>query len=279
MAQYKTGTKARLKRQRTEQAIALAMQGRWEEAVEVNRDIIEVFPTDVDAHNRLGKALTELGRYDGARASYERALENDPNSTIAQRNLARLSHLKEGQFMISEGHPKLGPHVFVEESGKTCLTELHQPAPREVLARMTSGDQVYLRVGSNGLIVENVRGEYLGRLEHKLEMRLMKLMEGGNRYSSAIASITGSDGKVIIRETFRHPSQAGRASFPSREADGFRSYVKESLIRYGLEEEEGSEEVDDNSDWEEESEEDVHEGFSLIEDLGGAVLDHDQDEV
>ncbi len=278
MAQYKTGTKARLKRQRTEQAIALAMQGRWEEAVEVNKDVIEVFPTDVDARNRLGKALAELGRYDEARTSYEQTLEIDPNNAIAQRNLARLSHLKEGQSMISEGHPKLGPHVFVEESGKTCLTELHQPAPREVLARMASGDQVYLRASGNSLIVENVRGEYLGRLEHKLGIRLVKLIEGGNRYSAVIASITGNDARVIVREIFKHPAQAGRASFPSRASDGFRSYVKETILRYGLDEEEGSEETDETSSWEEDSEEDVHEGFSLIQDLGEAVLEHDQDE-
>ena len=55
--------KARLRRQRTELAINLAMQSRWEEAVRVNQSILEVYPTDADAHNRLGKALTELGQY------------------------------------------------------------------------------------------------------------------------------------------------------------------------------------------------------------------------
>jgi len=274
MVQYQTGGKARLKRQRTDQAIALAMQSRWEEAVEVNRSIIEVFPTDVDAHNRLGKALTELGCYDEARENYSRALEIDPNNTIAQKNLARLSDLEEGQFMLSGGHPKLDPHVFVAETGKTGLTDLHQPAPREVLARMTSGDQVYLRASGNSLIVENVRGEYLGRLEPKLGMRLIKLMKGGNRYAAAIASLAGNQGKVIIREVFKHPSQAGRASFPSREADGFRPYVRESLIRYGLEDDELAEEVGDGSDWDDEVES-VHDGFFLLE---SSSSDRDEDE-
>ena len=45
------------------EAIALAMQGRWEEAVAANRAILELFPEDVDAYNRLGSALMELGEY------------------------------------------------------------------------------------------------------------------------------------------------------------------------------------------------------------------------
>ena len=50
------------RQQRTQHAIQLAMQGQWQEAAAVNRAIIAVFPNDVDAYNRLGKALTELGR-------------------------------------------------------------------------------------------------------------------------------------------------------------------------------------------------------------------------
>jgi hypothetical protein len=139
---------------------------------------------------------------------------------------------------------------------------------------MTSGDQVYLRASGNTLIVENIRGEYLGKVEPKLGVRLVKLMEGGNRYAAAIASLAGTQGKLIIKEIFQHPSQAGRASFPSREDDGFRPYIRESLIRYGLEGDEVADE-EDGSEWGEE-EESLHDGFSLLE---SDSADHDKDEV
>jgi len=45
-----------------EEAVQLAVEGRWEEAVDLNRYIIENFGADEGAQNRLGKALTELGR-------------------------------------------------------------------------------------------------------------------------------------------------------------------------------------------------------------------------
>ncbi len=54
---------ARLRRKASQEAIALAMQSRWQEAVVVNNGIIESFPTDVDAYNRLGRAYTELGQF------------------------------------------------------------------------------------------------------------------------------------------------------------------------------------------------------------------------
>ena len=65
----------RLRRQSSKQAIALAMQGRWREAVAVNKSLIESFPSDVDAYNRLGRAYMELGEYSQAREAYQQALE------------------------------------------------------------------------------------------------------------------------------------------------------------------------------------------------------------
>jgi len=46
------------------------MQNRWEEAIEANKSLIESFPTDVDAYNRLGRALMELSRYSDAKEVY-----------------------------------------------------------------------------------------------------------------------------------------------------------------------------------------------------------------
>jgi hypothetical protein len=50
----------RTARRQAEQARALAVAGRWEDAAQLNREILQNFPRDIDALNRLGKALTEL---------------------------------------------------------------------------------------------------------------------------------------------------------------------------------------------------------------------------
>ncbi|MBI4302530.1 MAG: tetratricopeptide repeat protein [Chloroflexi bacterium] len=254
MRYYRAADMAKLKRQRTELAINLAMQSRWDEAVLANRSILRLFPTDVDAYNRLGKALTELGYYTQARDAYRRALETDSTNTIAKRNLERLALLTE-EIAPLDVSQRVDPRLFVEETGKTTVTPLHQLAPKEVLARVTPGDPVYLKPRGRALVVEDSRGQYLGQIESKLGLRLIRLIEGGNQYEAAIAGSGDNGGRVIIREVFQHPSQAGRISFPPKGADGFRPYVKERLVRH--EEEEGTEgakeeeEEDYSSYWEE----------------------------
>ena len=73
-----------------EEAIALAREGRWNEAIDVNKDIIKMFPSDTDALKRLGKALMELQRYLSAKEAYSRALEIDPSDPIARKMLKEL---------------------------------------------------------------------------------------------------------------------------------------------------------------------------------------------
>src|SRR5687767_8070705 len=90
---YQTDDRARVRRQRADQAIRLAMESKWEEAAQLNRQILSHFPNDTDAYNRLGKALTELGRYGEARAAYGRTLELDSANSIAKKNMSRLQTL------------------------------------------------------------------------------------------------------------------------------------------------------------------------------------------
>ena len=241
--------RTRIRRQRAEQAIQLAMQGQWEAAAKVNRIIIDVFPNDVDAYNRLGKACTELGRFADAREAYGKTLGLDPHNSIAQKNLARLAGLGEAAAPRAEAGTKLSPQLFISETGKTGVTGLVRPAA-EVAARLTAGDEVFLRRQNSTLFVENAQGDYLGEVEPKLSLRLIKLIDGGNQYAAAIATLARDDVRIIIKETYQHPSQAGKLSFPATTGEPFRPYIKEGLVRTDADEEEESfEEGEETEDW------------------------------
>jgi len=242
MVFYQLSEKAKLRRQRTNEAIALAMQSQWDEAIAVNKSIIEIFPDDADAYNRLGKALTQLGRYAEARDAYSHALEIEPNNGIAKKNIDRLAHLREAEAEPRNGR-QVSSHLFIEETGKADVADLYRLAPRKVLVKIAAGDPVHLEAKGQSLTVESVDGEYIGEVEPRLGLRLIKLVQGGNRYTAAIVGVGEKGGKVMIKEVFQHPSQAGRPSFPARAADGFRPYVKDSMMKYEREDdEEGLEE-------------------------------------
>ena len=216
VAYQQTEDKVKTKQERTKAAIALAMQGRWTEAVAVNRSLIDDFPGDLESHNRMGRALTELGRIDEAREAFRRVLEVSPHNTIARKNLDRLEQLGDDLPRHQPTHRR-ATQAFIGESGKTLVTSLVNVAPPKTLARLTPGDDVNLElVGRRLNVTDEASGEELGQIESKTASRIKRLMSGGNRYAATVKSVDDRAVTIIIREVYKHPSQAGIVSFPSK---------------------------------------------------------------
>jgi hypothetical protein len=268
---YQEDQRGKLRRQTSRQAIALAMEGRWQESIIINQGILEHFPNDVDAHNRLGKAYVELGDYAKAKEVYNRALHLDQYNVIARKNLQRLAHLGDTSPVTTENNAeKAEPQIFIEEIGKAGVLNLYQIAPAERLVTMMAGDKVVLKLQGASLAVENVRGAYLGLVPSKQGQRLIKLMAGGNKYTAAIVTANEKAISVIIRETYQDPSQIDQVSFPGRRLEEIQPYVSDRVFRPEYEEveelgegtafedgvessEEAVEDVEEDKEWEQEA--------------------------
>jgi len=219
---YHEEEQLKLKRLNSKQAIALAMQGKWQEAIETNESILELFPDDVDAYNRLGRAHMEKGEYTQAQKAYERSLHLDAYNAITKKNLLRLSQLKEIKKNPKEHVHTVEPH-FIEEAGKSGVVILQRLASPKTLARLVAGDKIALKVDITNLVAKTTIGEYIGTVEPRHAQRLIKLMKGGNKYSAAIISSDGNKVTIIIRETYAHPSLVGQPSFPPRWVESIRT--------------------------------------------------------
>jgi tetratricopeptide (TPR) repeat protein len=230
---------ARFKEQRSKEAIDLAMQARWQEAVDVNKEIIGSFPEDVDSYNRLGRAYMELGEYAQAKEAYSQSVRLAPYNAIANRNLRRLEDLRESEKTEIETD-KVEPHQFIEEIGKAGVVMLTDLAPKEKRASVVAGDKAVLKVDGSYLVLENSRGEYLGRVEPKHALRLVRLMLGGNQYSAVVVRSNADGMTVMVRETFQHPNHAGKLSFPPKGMEEFRPYASDRLLRLEAEDEDES---------------------------------------
>jgi len=249
MATFPTEDRLRQKRSKSEQAISLAMKNRWDEAAQINREILDVFPNEVDAYNRLGKALTELGRYADARDAYAQAVKLDPLNGIATKNLQRLGKLATEGSAAPAPSP-VDPRLFIEESGKTTLTQLTDVRRTEAAAKLSAGDQLQLARHGNQVVVTDTAGTEIGRIEPKLEQDLMRLLDLGNQYSVFVTAANEQLVHVIIRETHRAAAMGNRPSFRPTAAQEVRAYTREGAPRYELEEED--EEDDELGDDEEE---------------------------
>ena len=269
----KTDTSEHLKprSQYAEDAVQLAIGGKWDEAVKLNRFIIDNFGADEETQNRLGKALSELGKLKEAKASYEVALKLNPMNSIAKKNAARINallHQKEG---LKVGGVRVDLNLFVEEMGKTVITTVDSPPSVDICSKVAAGDVAELRIDGDSIQVETSRGVRIGSLEAKLARRLIKFMRGGNRYQAGVTSCDGNTVKLIVRETYQDPRFAGKPSFPmrrKREVE-FRPYTKESLLARDVEA--FGEEEEEEPLVEAAASDDIEEGMHAVEDEGEAL--------
>jgi tetratricopeptide (TPR) repeat protein len=228
-----TGEHIKPRSQYVEDAIQLAMESKWEEAVELNQFILENFGPEDQAYNRLGKALTELGRLEEARDQYEKSLKLNPFNTVAKKNRSKLEVLIQHKDDIKTGVTRVDLNLFVEEMGKTVITQLEAVEDPAVCDKVVAGDIAELSVAGDAITVTTLRGIHLGQLEPKMARRLIKFMQGGNRYQAGVTNCDGGLVRVIVRETYQDPKFAGKPSFPMRAKRevAFRPYARESLIR------------------------------------------------
>jgi len=116
-------------KQLAEKAISLASEGRWNDAAELNRNIIKMFPVDINALKRLGKALTESQQYVSAKEAYSRSLEIDMYDPVAKRISKELlqkcpddsgiSRIEGGRYrIVSRGSELWILAIFTDDAGE-----------------------------------------------------------------------------------------------------------------------------------------------------------------
>lgn len=240
----------RLKRQLADQAIAQASAAQWADAAETNRRLLEL-GSDVEAENRLAKALWELGELAAAREHYQKALALDPTNRIAERNIERLKVLliEAGEKTVPANPGSKAPvSIFVEETGKTGFAHLTNLARPAELAQVNPGDLVELVPEANRLIAIS-NGVRIGVVEPRVAARLLKLLADGNKYLAGVTSLGDRDVRLIIREVFQDPRNYGKVSFPTAaKSTDLRPYTKGTLVR---EDEELEEDLEDDVEDEE----------------------------
>ena len=233
MNNYGAEDKEKARKDRAKKAVALAMKSEWEAAAALNQSILKDFAEDLEAYNRLGKALSELGHNAKAREAFQRALEISPHNTIARKNLGRLSRLgDESPTAGSTG--SVTPDLFIEESGKAALTSLINLGSPDVLLKLAPGHALQPQVNGGGLKVVSASGDYVGQVEPRIASRLTRLIKGGNRYKTTVTSVGEGEVVIIIREAYKDPSQAGVVSFPSRGGVGYGVYLPSALLSYDV---------------------------------------------
>jgi hypothetical protein len=214
-----------------EEAIQAALESRWQDALAINRALVERHGGVEETFNRIGKALTELGEHQAALDAYSQALQINSENVIAQKNVRKLRLLLETREKIAGAKGAIDVDLFAEEPGKSALTVLNPPKSGVVIV-VAPGEVVELHLQDGGLQAQTTAGVVLGDVDSKIARRLVPLISTGNRYTAVVARAEESQIEIIIREAFQSTENARKSSFPvSRQRrEEFRPYAKESLL-------------------------------------------------
>ena len=166
-------------------AIEEALKGNYQQAIELNRQILKENPDDIEALNRLAFALTEKGLTSQAKKIYNKVLSLNKFNPIAIKNLKRLqlvksSKKKEGDHEVKEQANR--SILFLEEVGKTKVVTLIHLAEAKLLSNLHPTNTVNLIPRRRGVAATTNSGEYIGALPDDIARRLYTLMKGGNIY-------------------------------------------------------------------------------------------------
>ncbi len=203
-------------------AISAALAGNWEEALKINQAILSQQPDNLSALNRLAKAHLELGQITKARSAAKKVLAKDPKNKIATKTLEKTTKsTKTTTIKNTKKGTHQDPQAFLEEPGKTRLVNLINLGDKRVLANLDSGDEVALVAHKRRVSINNLDGNYVGRLPDDLAAHLRKLIRFGNEYSALIKSLENHKVQIFIREVKRGEKVKQVASFPTEKV----SYV------------------------------------------------------
>ena len=216
---------------KSRQAAELAMQGKWSVAVKLNKEIVCHYPDNVDAFNRLGKSLLEMGLVKEAIESFQDAVKLSPNNPIATKNLQNLRTIdSSNNYKNYKKKSAAWPQSANEEYGKVAVVELVNKTNNKVLDALVNGEEIEFAIIDKIIKAISSNGTRLGQVEPKLGARISKLIKAGNIYKAFIKKRGGNSVNLLIREVYQHPSQIGVVSFPNiGSANSFDNHLYEKL--------------------------------------------------
>ncbi len=207
-----------------QKAIDFALDGRFEEAIDVNLQILEENPNDIDALNRLARAYSETGKVKAAKITTKKVLAIDPVNSIALKCLEKWN----SSNFEHAGGSATDSNAFLEESGKTKIVDLIKIGDDKLLSSLDPGEEVKLFTHPHKTSVVTFEEKYVGALPDDLGARLRALIKSGGKYKVLVKSAGPKGISVFIKEIEKAKNFSG-PSFPPEKID-YVSFTPPELV-------------------------------------------------
>lgn len=189
-------------------AIKSAQEERWEDAQQLNLEILQQDPKNIGALNRLGFSYLQSGLIKEAKKTYEQVLELDKANTVAKKYIDVIK--KKQPIKL----PKALKHnEFIDEPGKTRSVQLVRLASAEAILDLSIGSDCILEASKTRMSVK-CDGTYIGSFPDDLASRILPLIAAGTEYTAKVQSLKNNGVTLFVREVRRGKGVEHIASFP-----------------------------------------------------------------
>ncbi|MGB9707392.1 MAG: tetratricopeptide repeat protein [Microgenomates group bacterium] len=257
-------------------AIDAAITQDWKKAIEYNKQILSQDKNNLDAILRLGFAYFQNKQYESAKKYYKKALKIQPTNPTALENLKRIDILL---LKLDKNKNKkevnLDPNLFLEIPGVTKTVFLVNLGQKNVLAQLTVGEKVQLKIRRRKVEVRTMDDIFIGHLPDDISRRLQILIKAGSTFTAFIKEASLNKIVVFIKEEKRGKKVLKYFPFPISK----QVKIEETVLNETLEEENDDElEELTDSDLEELAEALTEEGEKLTEYLPFQPSSEDEEE-
>lgn len=207
-------------------AAQAALTSNWQEATKINQKILKANKDNVEALNRLARAMVCTGELTRAQKLYKKVLEIDPYNIIARKNFDKISAsspLPKTNGQKNPVHTVNVSNLFISEPGKTKVINLLNLASPSALAILNFGEQVSIKPKNHSVAITTTEGVYLGAFPDDLAHKLIAFITGGNQYEAYIKSVTPKSLTIFIREVLRSSRFTNQPSFQTSQISYFDS--------------------------------------------------------
>ena len=261
-------------------AIDVAIKSNWALAIELNTKILTIDKKNVQALLRIAFSYLKISNYEESKKYYHKALRLQPKNAVAKQYLEKIEILEQGK-----SKPQVAiivdPHLFIESFGKTKTASLANLGQKQILARLSIGQQVVLKIKKRRVEIRTEADEYVGTLADDISKRLILFIKAKTIYSAFIKEVHFTKVVVFIREDKKGKTVVNYISFPTNLQNNIEQIGGPNMTPNGeqIQEEVDTEEEDDTTinDWEKMAAEQTEEKEVLIDIQPEDLNDEDED--
>jgi len=190
------------------QAIDEALNGNYEKAISLNKQVLAENESDIDSLMQLAHAYWQTGETALAKKYYRQVLSIEPNNGLAKKRLALINVLNNKKNSDNTAGRRKPIKIvaisdLIEEPGKTKIVKLSNIGKPQHLSLLKIGEEVFLKMRKRRLEIRDIDNNFIGCLPDDISKRLIGFIQEKGIYETYIFSIDRNEVKVFIKEIFK----------------------------------------------------------------------------